>query len=91
MEAGGVSNKQFFGSVLLFDWGGWRQKRLFDINAKYNFKIGKLDATVYGNINNLFNTEYIADATDGTLHDETTSIVWYGFGRTWTTGLKIKF
>lgn len=64
---------------------------LFDINAKYNFKIGKLDATVYGNINNLFNTEYIADATDGTLHDETTSIVWYGFGRTWTTGLKIKF
>ena len=64
---------------------------LLDVNVKYGFKIGKLDATLYGNVNNLFDTEYIADATDGTDHDASTSLVWYGFGRTWTTGLKIKF
>lgn len=62
-----------------------------DVNAKYKFKLGKLDATIYGNVNNIFDIEYIADATDGIDHDVNSSIVFYGFGRTWTTGLKVKF
>jgi outer membrane cobalamin receptor len=64
---------------------------LFDLNARYNFKIGQLNATLYGNINNLFNAEYISDANDGPTHSSYDAIVWYGFGRTWSTGLKIKF
>lgn len=64
---------------------------LLDINASYKFKIGNLNATLYGNVANILNTEYIADATDGTNHDVYTSYVFYGFGRTWSTGLRINF
>jgi len=71
----------------------WRMPdvHLFDVNAKYSFKMGKLDATVYGNVLNVFDTEYISDSKDGSDHDANTSLVFYGFGRTWSTGLKIKF
>lgn len=74
---------------------------LFDMNIKYRFKIGKLNATFYGKINNLLDTEYIADASDNTKYDETTqeviygselnSPVYFGFGRTWSMALKIRF
>jgi len=64
---------------------------LVDINANYKFKIGNLNATLYGNVANLFDTEYIADATDGTSHLMEDALVFYGFGRTWSTGLRINF
>jgi len=64
---------------------------LIDCNFNYKFKIGTIDATLYGKVNNLLNTEYVSDATDGTDHDKWTSIVYYGFGTTWSTGLKIMF
>lgn len=64
---------------------------LFNLNAKYNFKIGPLDAVIYGNVNNLFNKKYISDAQDGKDHGSSTATVWYGFGRTWSTCLKIIF
>jgi len=38
---------------------------LFDANVRYNFKMGPFDATIYGNIINLTDEEYISDATDG--------------------------
>ena len=63
----------------------------FDFHASYRFKIGDFDATIVGNINNLFDAEYITDATDGANHDWLTSTVFYGFGRTLSTSLKIKF
>lgn len=64
---------------------------LIDCSLNYKFKIGTLDAKLYGNVNNLLNTQYIADATDGSEHDQWTSIVYYGFGTTWSAGLKIEF
>ncbi|MCD6556209.1 MAG: TonB-dependent receptor [Bacteroidales bacterium] len=64
---------------------------LADMSAKYKFKIGNLNTTLYGKVNNILDTEYIADATDGVNHDYATSPVFYGFGRTWTIGLKIRF
>ncbi|NPA44299.1 MAG: TonB-dependent receptor [Chlorobi bacterium] len=64
---------------------------LSDLSLKYKFNIGKLDASLYGKVNNLFDTEYIADATDGSTHDYDTSPVFYGFGRTWSLALKIRF
>lgn len=62
-----------------------------DVNMNYRFAVGKLKANLFGNVNNLFNKEYIADATDGKGHDKETALVWYGFGTTWTVGLKVAF
>lgn len=64
---------------------------LVDLNMRYNFKITGLKATLYGKVNNLFDTEYISDARDGADHDEKTSLVYFGFGTTWSTGLKVYF
>ncbi|MPN19804.1 hypothetical protein SDC9_167176 [bioreactor metagenome] len=62
-----------------------------DFFASYNFKIGDYNATLIGNIDNIFDVEYISDATDGSNHDWKTSTVFYGFGRTWSVSLKMKF
>lgn len=64
---------------------------LIDLNAKYSFKIGKVDASLIGNVNNLLDTEYIADARDGAAHDAATALVYYGFGRTYSLSFKINF
>lgn len=71
----------------------WEMPSAFtmDVNMKYDFKIGSLDATAYSNVHNLLNNEYIADATDGANHDQSTALVYYGFGTTWSAGLKVKF
>ena len=63
----------------------------FDFNANYRFKLGTYDATLVGNIFNLLDSEYITDATDGSNHDWKTSTVFYGFGRTWSVSLKMRF
>jgi Outer membrane cobalamin receptor protein len=62
-----------------------------DFNAHYRFKIGEYEATLTGNIFNLLDNHYITDATDGPDHTEKTSPVFYGFGRTWSMNLKIRF
>ncbi|MFW5755889.1 MAG: TonB-dependent receptor, partial [Tangfeifania sp.] len=64
---------------------------LFDANLRYDFKIGEFDAIIYSNIINLFDTEYISDADDGRDHDWRTAQVYYGIGRTWSTGLRVNF
>jgi hypothetical protein len=64
---------------------------LFDANVRYDFKIGNFDATIYGNVINLFDTEYISDADDGSSNDWRTAQVYYGIGRTWSTGLRVNF
>lgn len=67
-----------------------------DARANYKFKIGTLDATIIGNVNNVLNQEYIADAMDYKSRTEGGSTwedvgVMYGFGRTYTASLKVKF
>ena len=72
----------------------WRipDANVFDLNASYSFKIGKLDARLFGNVNNLFNQYYITDAKDGSNHDwETAYGVFYSFGRTYNIRLKVNF
>ena len=59
--------------------------------ANYRFKIGDYDASLVGNIDNIFDAEYISDAYDGVDHDAKTAQVFYGFGRTWSVSLKLKF
>lgn len=63
---------------------------VFDTNIKYNFKVGDFDMVLSGKVNNIFDATYIADAY-GSNADIDQVTVFYGFGRTWSTSLKIKF
>ncbi|PLX15004.1 MAG: TonB-dependent receptor [Salinivirgaceae bacterium] len=65
--------------------------QLFDANISYDFKVNKLDATFYAHFYNLFDAEYVSEAEDGSGHDWQSASVYYGFGRTWSMGLKIRF
>ncbi len=64
---------------------------LFDLGLRHGFEIANLDATLSGRINNLFNVEYISDARGGQGEGYETASVYYGAGRTFSVGLKIKF
>ncbi|MFV0592307.1 MAG: TonB-dependent receptor [Draconibacterium sp.] len=63
----------------------------FDVNASYYFKIAGLDATLRGNVHNLFDSEYITDADSGASGTWEDALVFYGFGRTGSVALRIKF
>ncbi len=65
--------------------------QLVDLNMRYRFEIAGLNATLIANINNLFDTEAIRDATDGRSFNYDTALVYYGWGRSWTTTLRIRF
>ena len=62
---------------------------IFDTAIRHGFKFGSLDATLTARMNNIFDTEYIADAQDG--GDAASSSVYYGFGRTFSVGMKLNF
>lgn len=65
-----------------------------DLNASYRFKIGGVNATVYGNINNVLNYNYVKDAytsTDKVGAWNNAYRVFYSFGRTFSIKLKIDF
>lgn len=69
---------------------------VMDVNARYDFKLGGLDAAISGNINNVLDQEYISDARDYNAREKgggnSSNVgVFYGFGRTWTTTLKVRF
>ena len=66
----------------------------FDLNASYNFKIGGLNATIYGNVYNLFNYNFVKDATTNYASKgtwENAYQIFYSFGRTFSLRLKINF
>lgn len=71
----------------------WRMPsyHLVDVNMKYDFKLGDFNASMFAKVNNLLNTEYIADATDGASHNFDTATVYFGFGRTWSLSFRIRF
>lgn len=62
---------------------------LLDLNIVFDFQIGELKSSVFANVNNVFDEVYISDARDATRLQDVQ--VYYGIGRTWTAGLKIKF
>lgn len=64
---------------------------IFDTAVSHGFKFGSFDAKLTGRINNIFDTEYIADALDGADSNAKTALVYYGFGRTFSVGMKINF
>ena len=70
----------------------WGQQ--LDLNASYRFKIGNVNATLYGNVYNLFNYNYIMDAQTPTSSNGTWQeaySVFYSFGRTYTVRMRINF
>ncbi|MCD8402402.1 TonB-dependent receptor [Tenacibaculum finnmarkense] len=64
---------------------------LFDLGFRHGFKIGDFNATLNGKLNNILDTEYISDAFDGSNHTAQDATVYYGAGRTFSLGLKVKF
>ncbi len=65
-----------------------------DLSASYSFKIGGLNATIFGNINNVCNYNYVVDAYTNSGQDGTWQNayrVFYNFGRTFSLRLKVQF
>lgn len=63
----------------------------FDASLRHGFKIGDFDTTLTLRVNNIFDTEYISDAVNGSDNNAASAQVWYGAGRTFSLGAKIKF
>ena len=57
-----------------------------DASLRHSFNFGTFDTTLTARINNLLDTEYIADAIDAS-----DPLVFFGFGRTFSLSAKIKF
>jgi iron complex outermembrane receptor protein len=57
-----------------------------DFSLRHGFNLGEFDTTVTFRVNNLFDTEYVADAIDAS-----DPLVFFGFGRTFSLSAKIKF
>ena len=77
---------------------------IVDLNVKYDIDIAGFNTKFFLNVNNISDTKYIADANDGGVYDEHDELgrggqltkadgglVYYGFGRTWNLGIKLKF
>ncbi|MEM9649870.1 MAG: TonB-dependent receptor [Bacteroidota bacterium] len=75
---------------------------LFDFGAYYSFNIGSgNDAiSIAANVNNVFDTEYIAESLTNTFAEgndptfrglDTSNKVFFGFGRTWNVSMRYNF
>lgn len=76
---------------------------LVDFGASYAFKVGSLDMIVRFNLNNVFDNEYISESETNILYNSdidaarigdnggSRNVVYYGLGRTWNAGLKVRF
>jgi hypothetical protein len=70
-----------------------------DMRCSYRFQIGKLDATISANINNLIGSYYIekaynpttASASADTEVDASKVYMFFSQGRTWSARLKLNF
>ena len=64
-----------------------------DMNASYKFKMGGLNATLSGNVNNLLDYQYISKAWNPRSGEATDSNIYcfYAFGRTYSVRLKVNF
>jgi len=63
----------------------------WDLNFSYRFNVGGLNTTFRANIDNLLDAVYLMDARDGGTGLAKDAMVYYGFGRTWSVGLKVNF
>ena len=64
---------------------------LVDLHLGYDFKISGLDATIRGDVFNLFNKKYILEAQDGAAHNAASARVFYGFGTYFNLSMQVRF
>lgn len=64
---------------------------LVDLGINHKFMIGDFNASLNAKMNNIFNVEYVSDAYDGPTSSQSDATVYYGTGRTFSIGMKIKF
>ncbi len=65
---------------------------LWSLNGVYRFKMAAFDAEFIATVNNLLNSKYISDSEDFNASGDPSKVtVYYGLGRVFTTGLKVKF
>ena len=64
---------------------------VFDANLYYQFDLNGFDAAFSVNVNNLLDTEFVYEGTDGSDHSWRSATIYPGFGRTWSLGLKLFF
>lgn len=65
-----------------------------DLNASYSFDFGGLRATLYGNVHNLLNYNYVVDAWSNSAEDGTWENIYgtfYSFGRTYSMKFRLNF
>ena len=64
----------------------------WNLNAVFKFKMAGFNSELIGTVTNLLNTKYIADSEDYNGKGLASGVsVYYGLGRIFTTGLKVKF
>lgn len=93
ITAGDATDGDPRGQILSYS-SPWRipSYNLFDLNAGYSFMFGeKVTASLSGNVNNLFDVEYIQNGDDGSGHDWKTFYGFYGKGRTYSVKMKLNF
>ena len=88
-----ITDRQFDKPEDIIRTDSWQlpEYHLFDLGFSHGFKIGELNSTLTGKLNNIFDTEYISDGYDGSSSNYDTATVYYGAGRTFSLGLKVKF
>ncbi|MHA7942667.1 TonB-dependent receptor [Formosa sp. 3Alg 14/1] len=64
---------------------------LLDLGLVHNLDFGPFDVRLVGRMNNVFNTEYVANGFDGTDSIAENARVFYGFGRTFSVGAQFNF
>jgi iron complex outermembrane receptor protein len=95
---GNYTSNFFFNTITTDGLTPWKipTYNLLNVNAVLRFKIAGLDGSLVGNVINLLNTKYISDANDGSVSAAPKGVpqntnVYFGYGRTFGTSLKIKF
>ncbi|MEO5601132.1 MAG: TonB-dependent receptor [Cyclobacteriaceae bacterium] len=76
---------------------------LVDAGASYGFNLSDVEVILRVNVNNVFDNQYLSESETNILFNPNTemakigdngstrNVVYYGLGRTWNVGLKIKF
>ena len=95
-----INNSDFLNLIMLEHFN-YLLMVLVDLGTTINFPLGGNTSSFRVNVNNLFNTVYIAESnsnihvsgdTTGTYEGlDNTNFVWFGFGTTWNATLRINF
>ncbi|MCR9288106.1 MAG: TonB-dependent receptor [Bacteroidetes bacterium] len=64
---------------------------LVDAGVSYKFDLNNIGITLRFNVNNLLDETYVAELLTNNTDDFYSNRGWFGFGRTWNTGIKFSF